>query len=121
MDLETALNVISILTGVIGIAVVFTPALALRPFGIRLDPNGAFGARLFGAANIGFAVAIWDGQAGGPDAVQGLGNAVFYYSLLQGIVIVWAVIRRVANPLALFLVVLDAAFIATIRSLGWPG
>ena len=91
MNLGTALHVISVITGVIGIAMVLTPALALRPFGIRLDPNGAFAARILGAANIGLAVAIWDGQNGGPDALLGLGNAVFYYSLLQGIVIVVAV------------------------------
>lgn len=116
MDLGTALYVISVLTGVIGIAMVFIPALALRPFGLRLDQSGALIARLFGAANIGFAVAIWDGQAGGPDAVQGLGNAVFYYSVLQGLVIVLAVIGRVANPWALSLVILDAAFIVAIRA-----
>ena len=121
MDLGSALHVISVLTGGIAIAMVFIPALALRPFGVRLDPAGAIIARLFGAANIGFAVALWDGQAGGPDAVQGLGNAVFYYSVLQGVVIVLAVIRRVANPWALCLVVLDAAFLAAIRWQGWPG
>jgi hypothetical protein len=117
--LGTALQVISVLTGFIGIAMLFIPGLVLRPFGIRLDPHGAVGARLVGAANIGLATALWDGQAGCPDALQGLGNAVFYYSLLQGAVIVLAVIRRVANPLALCLVVLDAAFIASIWSQGW--
>lgn len=120
MDLGSTLHVISVVTGVSGIAMVFIPGLALRPFGIRLEPTGAFGARLLGAANLGFAVALWDGQAGGLDAVQGLGNAVFYYSLLQGVVIVLAVIRRVANLWALSFVVLDAAFLAAIRSQGWP-
>ena len=121
MDLGTALHVISLLTGVIGIAMVFIPALALRPFGIRLDPTGALGARLFGAANIGLGTALWDGVGWDPAGVLGLGNAVFYYCLVQGVVIVWAVIRKVANPWALCLIVLDAAFIAAIRSQGWPG
>lgn len=98
---------------------VLIPGLVLRPFGLRLDQKGAFGARLFGPANIGLAVALWDGQAGGPGALQGLGNAVFYYSFLQGAVITWAVIRRLANPLASGFVVLDAAFIAAIWSQGW--
>ena len=119
MDLGTALYVISVVIGLIGGAMVFTPGLVLRPFGVRLDPNGAFGARLFGAANIGFTVALWDGQVGGPDALQGLGNAVFYYSVIQGGLIVLAVIRRVANPWALSWVVVDATFIAAIWSQGW--
>jgi hypothetical protein len=119
MDLGTALKAISVVSGVIGIAMLFIPGIALRPFGIRLDAAGAFGARLFGVANIALAVAIWDGQSGGPDAVQGLGNAVFYYSVLQGIVTTLAVIRRVANPWASSLVALDVAFIAAIWSQGW--
>ena len=121
MGLGIALHVISVLTGVIGIAMMFIPALALRPFGIRLDPTGALGARLFGAASIGLATALWDGVGTDPAAVLGLGNAVFYYCLFQGVVIVWAVIRKVANPLALCLVVIDVAFIVAIRSQGWPG
>ena len=118
-DLGAVLLVISLLTGFIGIAMVFIPGFVLRPFGIRLDPNGTFVARLFGAANIALADALWDGQGGGPDSLQGLGNAVFYYSAVQGVVIVLAVIRRVANPLALCVVFLDAAFIATIWLQGW--
>ena len=118
-DLGALLQVISILTGLIGIAMVFIPGLVLRPFGVRPDPSGRFVARLFGAANIALATALWDGQAGGPDSLQGLGNAVFYYSFVQGVAIVWAVIRKVANPLALAFVFLDAAFIATIWLHGW--
>ena len=118
-DLGAVLMVISLLVGLIGIAMVLVPSLVLRPFGIRLDPSGSFVARLLGAANIALADALWDGQAGGPDSLQGLGNAVFYYSALQGVVIVLAVIRRVANPFALCFVFLDAAFIATIWLQGW--
>lgn len=118
-DLGAVLQIISVLIGLIGIAMVFIPGFVLRPFGIRLDPSGTFVARLFGAANIALACALWDGQAGGPDSLQGLGNAVFYYSAFQGVVIVLAVARRVANPLALCLVFLDAAFIATIWLQGW--
>ena len=118
-DLGAVLLVISLLIGFIGIAMVLIPRLFLRQFGIRLDPSGTFVARLWGAANIALADALWDGQAGGPDSLQGLGNAVFYYSLVQGVVIVLAVLRRVANPLALCLVFLDAAFIATIWLQGW--
>ena len=121
MDLGTALHVISLLTGIIGIGMVLIPTLVLRPFGIRPDPTGAFAARLFGAASIGLATALWDGVGNDPAGVLGLGNAVFYYSLVQGAVIVWAVIRRVANPWALILLILDAAFIAAITSQGWPG
>lgn len=98
---------------------VLIPGLVPRPFGVRLEESGALGARLFGAASIGLAVALWDGQAGGPGALQGLGNAVFYYSFLQGAVIALAVIRRLANPLALCVVVFDAACIAAIWSQGW--
>ena len=123
MHLGNVLQVMSLLTGVIGIVMVLLPAPALRPFGIRLDQAGAFGARLFGAANIGLADALWDGQGQGfdPAGVLGLGNAVFYYCVVQGVVIVWAVIRKVANPWALCLAVLDAVCIAAIRSQGWPG
>ena len=118
-NLSAVLQIISILIGLIGIAMVFIPRLVLRPFGIRLDPSGAFVARLFGATNIALSDALNDGQAGGPDALQGLGNAVFYYSFVQAVVVVWAVIRRVANPLALCVVFLDVAFIATIWLQGW--
>lgn len=123
VHLGNALQLISLLTGVIGIVMALLPAPALRPFGIRLDPAGAFGARLFGAANIGLATALWDGQGQGfdPVVVAGLGNAVFYYCVVQGVVIVGAVIRRIANPWALCLAVLDAACIALIWSQGWPG
>jgi hypothetical protein len=54
MGFGTALQVISVLTGVIGIVMAFIPAFVLRPFGMRLDPTAAFSARLFGAA-LGFA------------------------------------------------------------------
>ena len=118
-DLGALLQVISVLTGLIGIALVFIPGVVLRPFGVSLDPTGRFAARLFGATNIALATSLWDGQAGGPDALQGLGNAVFYYSLIQGVVILLAVIRKVANPLALCVVFLNAAFIATIWLHGW--
>ena len=121
MDLGTVLHVISVLTGVMGLAMVFIPGLVLRPFGVRLDRTGAFVARLLGAANVGLATALFDGVGFDPAAVLGLGNAVFYYSIVQGAVVLWAVIRRVANPLALSFVVLDAAFIAAIWSQGWPG
>lgn len=119
MHLGTVLYVISVIIGLVGGAIVFIPGVVLRTFGIKLDANGRFGARLFGSANIGLAVALWDGQLGGPDALQGLGNAVFYYSLIQGAVVVLAVIRRVANSLALSLVFLDAVFIGAIWSQGW--
>ncbi len=123
MHLGNVLQVISLLAGVIGIVMVCLPGPVVRPFGIRLDPAGAFAARLFGAANIGLADALWDGQGQGfdPVVVLGLGNAVFYYCVVQGVVIVWAVIRKVANPWALGLAVLDAACIAAIWSQGWPG
>lgn len=123
MHLGNLLQIISLLAGIIGIVMVFLPVPALRPFGIRLEPAGAFAARLFGAANIGLATALWDGQGQGfdPAGVLGLGNAVFYYCVVQGAVIVWAVIRKIANPWALCLAVLDASFIAAIRLQGWPG
>jgi hypothetical protein len=59
MKLSTFLGIKAVLCFVFGIPTLLAPAAAMSLYGITLDPAGAFMARYFGLALVGFGLACW--------------------------------------------------------------
>lgn len=85
MTMEEVLRVVAVLSALFGIGFAILPAAVFGPYGVALDQSGVFVARLFRAANIGFATAVWL-AAGGDSATQhALGWGVIAYSVVEAI------------------------------------
>ena len=120
MNLRNALRFIAFLSVVFGIGFATLPGLVFAPYGVHLDSTGTFVARLFGASNIGFAVALWAGSAQGEQAQRALAWGVIAYSVVEGIATAAAVLGGLANVLACGFVLLDVIFIAACVALMRP-
>jgi len=120
MNLRTALKVIAALSALFGIGFAAVPSAVFAPYGVHLDASGTFVARLFGAANIGLAIAVWSAADEGAQTRRSLAWGVVGYSVVEGIVSAGAVLTGVANILGWGFVVLDVVFVAACLALMRP-
>lgn len=120
MTFERILRVIAGLSTLFGLGFALVPAAVFGPYGVSLDQSATFVARLFGAANIGFGIAIWLAAGRDRETQRAVGWGVIAYSLVEAIATILAISAGVANPLAWAFVVLDAVFIGACALLIRP-
>ena len=120
MTHERILRVIAGLSALFGVGFAIVPAAVFGPYGVSLDQSATFVARLFGAANIGFGIALWLAAGRDPATQRALGWGVIAYSLVEAIATAMAISAGVANPLAWAFVVLDALFVGACALLMRP-
>ena len=110
--MKSALNVVLIITAAIaivfGVGFVLAPTTLWALYGVKLNTEGIYLARLFGTANIGIGLMILSVRgASAPDIGRRLAPGILGWIIVEGIVVMLGQLQGVMNVLGWLFVGLD--------------
>ena len=113
MNLRLFLIIVTVVSAIFGLGLLFIPGPFMAPFGLALDDGGQFMGRVAGESLIALGVIMWfsrDGQMSSVPLAALYGGATF--NAIGLIVTLWAVLSNLVSSLGWVVVVLHVLLLA---------